>query len=644
MTGKFKLNNRHSRAFVMLLLTIFILSAYWPVQKYEFINYDDTVYVTSNYSIQNGITFESVKNTFIHFNTGHWHPLTMISHMLDWQLFGNRAGGHHWTNVIIHIINAILLFVLFNKLTGSVWRSTFVAALFAVHPLNVESVAWVSERKNVLSTFFLLVTMLFYVRYVNKPDWKRYLPVFLCFVLGLMSKPMLVTLPFVLLLLDYWPLNRLKMSLPGDEQPKIKELIRINGNKMINLVLEKVPLLILSIISIFSTFHAARYIGTVSGFDTLPLLKRFPNAVVSYALYIRKFFLPTDLAVFYPISDISVWQFSSALLFLVIVTIFVFRYFLKYPYLFVGWLWYIGTLVPVIGLMQVGSQAMADRYAYVSLIGILIIIAWGTGDIADKQYFRNIVVGASMAFLFYLFVFTKVQISYWQDTSSVFGHALDVTRNNYIAHFGMGNELLKNKKIDEAINHYHASIILDPRNDSALVGYARALQARGENKKAMAALLQALRFKPESIDAHHHLGFILFKEGRIDEAIIEYQKAVFLDGKDPALHNNLGNAFVKKGKVDEAIKEFREVLKINPKNAGSHNNLAMLLMRQGRNKEAVLHFREAIRLSPAFANAHFQLAKILKKEGLVKEAEYHYQESININPEYKNFKEDKEDN
>ncbi len=639
MTGKFGLTNRHFAFLVVLMLILMVLSAYWPVQKHEFINYDDTVYVTSNYVIQKGFTFESIKDTFLHFHTGHWHPLTMMSHMLDWQLFGNRAGGHHWTNVIIHILNTILLFVLLNKLTGTLWRSAFVAALFAVHPLNVESVAWVSERKNVLSTFFLLLTVLFYVRYVNKPDWKRYLPVFLCFALGLMSKPMLVTLPFALLLLDYWPLNRLQMHLQDNDYPGIKELIRINGNKILNLVAEKAPLFVLSVISSYFTIYASQYVNDIGDTEMFPLPKRFSNAVVSYVLYIKKFFLPTDLSVFYPISDIPMWQFIIALFLLIGITVYVCRYFTKYPYLLIGWLWYLGTLVPVIGLMQVGSQAMADRYAYVPFIGIFIIVAWGIADIAVKRSLKIILVTVSATFLLSLFIFTTIQIPYWKDTTSIFGHALKMTQNNYIAHFGMGNELLKENKIDEAIRHFHASLMLDPKNDSALVGYARALHAKGENNKAVAALRQALRFKPESIDAHHNLGFILYKEGRIDEAIVEYQKAIALNGKDPSLHNNLGNAYVKKGKMNEAVFEFRKVLKINPQNAGSHNNLAMLLMRQGRNEEAILHFREAIRLSPTFANAHFQLAKILKKEGFAKEAQYHYQKSIDINPEYKNFQE-----
>ena len=273
------------------MLTILILSAYWPVQKYDFINYDDTVYVTDNYQIQKGISFESVINIFSHFHTGHWHPLTMMSHMLDWQLFGDKAGGHHWTNVIIHILNTILLFLLLNKLTGAMWRSAFVAALFAIHPLNVESVAWISERKNVLSTFFLISTIFFYVWYLKSPDWKRYLPVLICFAFGLMSKPMLVTLPFVLLLLDYWPLNRLQIDFQSNDQLPIKELIRRNSNKIFNLILEKVPLFVLSIISSYFTIYASKYVNDISTFEAIPLSKRISNAVVSYVLYIKKLFL-----------------------------------------------------------------------------------------------------------------------------------------------------------------------------------------------------------------------------------------------------------------------------------------------------------------------------------------------------------------
>jgi tetratricopeptide (TPR) repeat protein len=640
MPDKLILTNKHFLVLIIMMLTLFILSAYWPVQKYEFVNYDDTIYVTANYSIQKNITFASISNTFSHFHTGHWHPLTMMSHMLDWQLFGDRAGGHHWMNVIIHIFNTILLFLLLNRLTGAVWRSAFVAALFAIHPLNVESVAWISERKNVLSTFFLILTMLFYVRYVESPGWRRYLPVLICFALGLMSKPMLVTLPFILLLLDYWPLNRLHIDFQSNHQLKIRELICKNSNKTFNLILEKIPLFVLSVISIYLTLYASEYVSDIANFESLSLPERISNAVVSYASYIKKLFWPTDLAVFYPIIDIPVWQFFAALLFLICVTFLVCRYFRKYPYLFVGWFWYLGTLIPVIGLVQVGSQAMADRYTYVPLIGIFIVLAWGLASIASTKYLKNIVVIVSGLSLIILFIITNFQIQHWRDTTSLFEQALNVTENNYIAHFGLANELLKKNKPDEAIKHYHISLMLDPKNDNALVGFAWALHMKGEDNKAIPMLNLSLKLHPKSIETHNRLGFILFQEGRVDEAIIEYQKAIDLNNEEPLPHINLGNAFIKMGKTEEAINEYRKVLRINPKHAGAHNNIAMLLMSQGKNMEAIKHFREAIRLEPKYANAHFYLAKILKQEGLDAEANYHYQEALNINPEYKDSKKD----
>jgi len=644
MHDKFEISQKKS-ILVVLILIILILGVYWPVQNYEFISYDDSLYVTDNSIVQNNITFESIKNTFVHFNTGHWHPLTMMSHMLDWQLFRDKAGGHHWTNVIIHIFNTILFFLLLNKLTGAMWRSALVATLFAIHPLNVESVAWIAERKNVLSTSFLILTMFLYVWYVKSPNWRRYLPVFICFALGLMSKSMLVTLPFILLLIDYWPLNRWQINTQRDDYYLgIKELIRKNSNKIFNLILEKVPLFILSIISSYFTIYASKYVSDISSIKAFPIGERIANAVVSYTLYIKKMFLPTDLAVFYPLSKIPIWQFFIALLFLVSITLFVCRYFRKYPYLFVGWFWYLGTLVPVIGLMQVGSQAMADRYAYVPLMGIFIMLAWGISDIAYTRISKNIIVTVSVLSLFYLVVLTIIQIHYWSDTTSLLEQTLKVTKNNFIARLGLGNELLKKNKIDEAIKHYHASLILYPDNDKILVGYAWALHIKGENSKALPMLRKALRVNPQLLDAHNKLGFILFQEGYLDEAIIEYYKAVALDNDNSLTHNNLGNALIKKGKINEAINEFREVLRINPQHAGAHNNIAMLLISQNKKTEAVKHFREAIMLEPEFANAHFHLAEILKREGLEAEANYHYKEAIRINPEYKDYKINKSDN
>ncbi len=566
--------NRRSIFFVIIVLTTIILSAYWPVQNHEFINYDDPSYVTDNYLIQNGITFGSIKSAFSDMSTSNWHPLTMMSHMLDWQLFGNRAGGHHWTNVIIHILNTILLFVLLNKLTGTLWRSAFVAALFAVHPLNVESVAWVSERKNVLSTFFLLLTVLFYVRYVNKPDWKRYLPVFLCFALGLMSKPMLVTLPFALLLLDYWPLNRLQMHLQDNDYPGIKELIRINGNKILNLVAEKAPLFVLSVISSYFTIYASQYVNDIGDTEMFPLPKRFSNAVVSYVLYIKKFFLPTDLSVFYPISDIPMWQFIIALFLLIGITVYVCRYFTKYPYLLVGWLWYLGTLVPVIGLMQVGSQAMADRYAYVPLIGLFIMVVWGISQILLRLKDGPIIaVSIATASILAMTLATHMQVGTWKNNFTLFGHALSVDHQNYQAY--------------------------------SLLGLAMA--ERGDYEKSIYYEYMSLKYNPKFHPAYNYAGIIFEKMGKLDEAIHCYKKALQINDKSSEANYNLGIVLMEKNNLDEAIVHFNKALHITPYDSDVHNNLGVALMKKGNVRKAFAHFQEALLLNPQGESAQINI-------------------------------------
>jgi hypothetical protein len=428
---QFQLTHSQSVIFIIIALTLLIIVDYWPVQNYEFLSYDDPGYVTSNYQIQAGITFKSIANTFTDIHTSNWHPLTMISHMLDWTLFGDNAGGHHWTNVVIHIFNTILLFLLFNKLTGALWRSAFVAALFAIHPINVESVAWIAERKNVLSTFFLISTILFYVRYVKSPDCKKYLPVLICFALGLMSKSMLVTLPFVLLLLDYWPLNRMHANLSIEDQIQTQTQILSKKSRISFLIWEKVPLFVLSLISVFFTLYAARLCKTIAGFESFPFSRRIYNVIFSYSWYIKKFFCPTDLAAFYP-HAVSTWQFFTALLFLIVVTFFVCRYFRKYPYLLVGWLWYLGTLVPVIGIVQVGYQTIADRYAYVPLIGIFIMTAWGLPQLLSRMKngsFMSVLIAA--IFIVIITLTTYLQVHTWKNNYSLLGHALSAYPENY---------------------------------------------------------------------------------------------------------------------------------------------------------------------------------------------------------------------
>ena len=641
MVDKFNIRQKHS-ILVVLMLIILTLGVYWPVQNYEFINYDDNIYVTDNYHTQSGLTLKSIIETFKDTNTGLWHPLTLMSHMLDWELFGNNAGGHHWTNVIIHIFNTVLLFLFFHTLTGAIWRSAFVAALFAIHPINVESVAWIAERKNVLSTFFWILTMLFYVRYVKLPNWKRYLPVFLCFALGLMSKPMLVTLPFVLLLLDYWPLDRTTIGQQNEGQTKAPAFA-IQKRKISFLILEKIPLFVLSVISICLTFYAAQYLKSIVSLETLSLAKRISNAIVSYILYIKKLVWPTDLAVFYPLSYISIWQISIAALFLVGVTVFVCKCFRKYPYLLVGWFWYLGTLVPVIGLVQNGSHAMADRYAYIPLIGLFVLIVWGMGDMLKKIFSTKLIAIISGMTLAALIIVSHYQIQYWRNTFTIFNHAVNVTKDNYIAHSYLAGEFLARNNLKETIHHCQIALSLDSTNYNSLVRMATAYELLGEKNKAIDALRLAIKGHPEYVRAYNDLYVFLLQAGKAEEAeeaLKECRKAVELPyNKDNLeLHYNFGNTLATHGHYDEAVIQYNQVLCIQPQNAFAHNNLAMMLLRQGKIDDALNHFREAIRLKPKFANAHYQLELILKQKGLTEEANRHYQGAIRINPGYEDKK------
>ncbi len=654
---------------ISMAIIAIILTSYWNVQNYGFVHYDDPLYVTNNFGIQSGFTLKSITYAFTDFHTGHWLPLTMMSHMLDWQLFGDKAGGHHWTSVIIHILNTVLLFLLLDTLTGVIWRSAFVAVLFAIHPINVESVAWIAERKNVLSTFFWISTMLFYVWYVRSPHWKRYLPVLICFALGLMCKPMLITLPFVLLLLDYWPLKRTAINQRDEDRSEASTSPSVKKTKISFLILEKIPLLILTGISICLTFYAARSVNTVASLDFLPLAERINNAIVSYMLYIKKLFWPLDLAVFYPNIDKPSWQIFLSASLLLIITITVCRYFRKYPYLPVGWFWYIGTLVPVIGIVQVGAQAMADRYAYIPLIGLFIIAAWGMTDILKKYLSPKIIALTAGVVITTLLILTNFQVKYWENNITLFEHALKVTKFNFFAHIGLAGELLKQNKIEEAIKHYNTALILNPKIDLALINLGHAFSMQGENDKALAAFNQALKVNPQSAEAYNGIGYIFFKMKRFDEAIAafrqalkfspqsarthndigcillkmnfvakaieEYKKAIALNSNQPAFHDNLANALLRQRKIEEAVKEYNEVLQLQPANAITHYNLGKVLLQQDSMDEAAKHFQKALSLQPEYAGAHFYLAEILRRKGLFAEAAYHLKEAIRINPEYK---------
>jgi len=490
-----------SNFIVSLFLTIATLAVYWQAGNHEFINYDDITYVTGNPHLQAGFSPEGIIWAFTSGYAGNWHPLTWISHILDIQLYGMDPGRHHLTNVLFHIGNTLLLFLVFRRMTGALWCSAFIAALFALHPLHVESVAWIAERKDVLSTFFWMLTMGAYAWYVERRGFLRYLLVLLFFILGLMAKPMLVTLPFVLLLLDYWPLSRFQF---GHQNGNI---VIQRKSVVIRLICEKIPLFALAAASCIVTLFAQQSGGAVCSFSAFPINIRIANALVSYVGYIVKMLWPHQLAVLYPYPGMLPWiQVIGACLLLVFISILAFMALKRCPWLIVGWVWYIVTLVPVIGLVQVGSQAMADRYTYVPLIGIFIMIAFGVPELMSGWRYRKIGLSTmAVACLLVLMATTWFQVRYWANSVTLFERALAVTENNYVLHSNLGVTLFSKGKVDEAIDHFHDAMRINPRYAKAHNNLGTALIHKGKVKKAIAHFREALRIRPGYSDAHDNL-------------------------------------------------------------------------------------------------------------------------------------------
>ena len=520
---------------ICLFLVIITLSSYWQVRDFAFNNYDDEAYVTKNQHVRRGLTFEGIIWAFSASHSANWHPLTWLSHMLDVQLYRMNPGQHHMTNLLFHLMNTLLLFLVFRRMTGHLWRSGFVAALFALHPLHVESVAWVAERKDVLCAFFWMLTVWSYIRYVERPGVYRYLVILLFFILGLMSKPMIVTLPFVLLLLDYWPLGRLRY-------PKSIDSIPIYSNPSIfHLVWEKIPLFILSTASSVVTLLVQQSGGTLGSLGVYSLSVRIANALASYVSYLVKMMWPFHLAILYPHPGmLPFWKVAGASLLLVSMSLMALWVMRPHPWFIVGWLWYMGTLVPVIGIVQVGFQGMADRYTYVPLIGIFIIFVWGVSELVAGWRYKKIVLGAiGGVSLLMLMATTWVQAGYWKNSITLFERALEVTSNNYVAYNNLGNALAARGKMFEAIGYYS----------------------------------EALRINPDFKEAHNNLGIAFAMLGRIDEAIGHSLEALRINPDFEEAHNNLGIALINKGKIEEAIFHFREALRIRPDYAHANQNL-----------------------------------------------------------------------
>jgi tetratricopeptide (TPR) repeat protein len=617
-------NDRKIRTLICAVLALMTLAIYLPVLHHGFIEYDDQQYVTDNPLVQAGLTWRGFIWAF-GFHAGNWHPLAWLSHMLDCQIFGARAWGHHLTNVLLHVATTLLLFSVLNRMTSLraevparqadfMWRSAAVAALFAWHPLHVESVAWIAERKDVLCAFFWMVTLWFYVRFVEQRSAKNYFLTLGFFALCLMAKPMAVTLPFVLLLLDYWPLKRMQ-----NEECRMKNLRR--------LVLEKIPFLILSVIGCALTLRAQQ-IAIVSTAG-LTMSQRVAHTIVAYDHYFWAMFWPHNLAVYYPYVinlEPTTVIFSSFVV--ILITVLAVINFRRRPFLIVGWLWFLGTLIPVIGLVQVGDQAWADRYTYLPLIGLFVPVVWIAVEVVKNKFFlRSLAVTGSLAML----ATTSVQLSYWKSTWTLFDHANKVTTENYMAVTVLASQLAKQGKLDEAIALYNTALSYKPTFPETHFFLGNAFDQLGRPDDAVAEYKKALWFKPMQEQTHIFLGIVLGKQKKYDEAIANYQAAIVIDPDSAVAENNLARIYHTQGQFDEAIEHYTAALKIDPKLALAHNNLGILLLQKGSLADGTTQLREALRLNPTNAETQFNLALALNQQQQWSEAVELFTKTVGAN-------------
>jgi Tfp pilus assembly protein PilF len=589
---------------VALGLAAITLAVYGQVLSHQFINFDDDVYLWGNPMVIDGLTLKGITWAFTTFHSANWHPLTWLSHMLDSQLFGLNAGGHLFVNALIHTANTLLLFLFLKRVTGARWRSAIVAALFALHPLHVESVAWAAERKDTLSTFFGLLCLLAYARYVKKPSPAKYALVAVWLALGLMAKPMLVSWPFLLLLLDYWPFRRLEW--------RSADGIKRFTKSWLPLLREKLPLFCLVAASMFVTYIVQAHGGAVVGLIAEPLSWRLANSLVSYAKYFLLTFWPEGLAIYYPSSQYTApaWQWSAALILLGTVTALALRSARERSYLIVGWLWFLGTLVPVIGFVRVGDQAMADRYTYIPLIGLLIALVFGLADLASTWRLGRISVATvSAATIVLLASLTTRQISRWRDSETLFTYVLSVTSDNAVAQNNLGSVLGQRGKHTEAIPHFAEAVRIRPHYFDALENLGMALREQGKAAEAVGFFERALRVKPDSTRTHWQLGLALEDQGKNDDAMQQFYEAVKLTPQDSGMRTNFGLKLANRGQLAEATEQLNEALRLDPNSTEAHNNLGLVLFAFGKEEEGLREFSAALRLKPDSAVARANLER-----------------------------------
>ncbi len=595
--------SRHD-LWILLALALATLVVYLQVLSHQFISLDDDIYISENPIVARGLTLSGIAWAFTTFHTGNWHPLTWLSHMLDCQVFGLNAGGHHFINVLLHVANTLLLFWFLRRVTGSHRRSAMVAALFALHPLHVESVAWAAERKDMLSALFGLLSLLAYTRFVETRSRKHFGFVALYLALGLMAKPMLVTWPFVFLLLDYWPLRRI------DWEPETgwKQFAK----SWLPLLREKLPLFGLVFLSMIVTYIAQSHGGTVRALEDVPLSVRLANVIVSYAKYLVATFWPTGLGVYYPFppGGIPAWQVIGALVLLAAVTVVAVREAEPRRYFIVGWLWFLGTLVPVIGLVQVGGQMMADRYHYLPSIGLFLLIVFGLVELAAAWRIARGYLAATAAIVLFVFAsLSAIQIYRWRDSVALFEHTIAVTTDNLLVQYNLGHYLGRQRRFDEARAHFVEALRIKPDFFDALMNMGITASEQGQPVEAIGYFERALRVQPASTKAHAELALAFAKQGKPTEALAEFRRALELAPQDAGIRANLGLMLARQGDVTGATEQLNEAIRINPDSAEAHNNLGLVLLASGKAAESIPHFSAAVRLKPDLTVAQENLRR-----------------------------------
>ena len=616
-----------------LVLALVVLAVYLPVKGFDFVNYDDNQYVYRNFIVQEGIGIKSLVWALFSTYAANWHPVTWFSHMLDCHLFDLEAGWHHLSSVAWHAGNAVLLFIVLFRMTGRLWRSLFVSAVFALHPVNVDSVAWIAQRKNLVSTFFWLAVIGAYWRYTRQPWFgdqpsnRWYILVCLLFIFGLMAKPMLVSLPIVLLLLDYWPLHRYSTEYArAVGLPEGRVSIR-------QIIYEKAPLFVLAFVFSLTTMTTQK--GAMARIQ-VSWGDRVANALVAYTTYMVKMLWPQNLAVFYPHPGTVPWKEAAvSLAVLVMISVLAVLLVRRRPYLFVGWFWFLVTLVPVIGLVQVGRQAMADRYAYVPFIGLFIILAWGLPDLLGRwRHKRAVLVPAAICVLAVLAPVTRGQLSHWRDSAALFSHALKVTSRNYVAHVNLGLTLARRGRIKEAVRHFEFAIGVKPDMAQPHFNLGDCLMKQGRMKEAIYQYARALAIDPDMVLARNRLGVALALTNRPDQAELQFRRAIREEPRFVPPHANLGRIYLIRGQAQRALEHFYQAVEINPADMAANQGLEEALLKIDDPEAMLAALRKEAQQDPENPEWHYRIGNLYKVQGDLDEAQVEYQMAIILKSDF----------